>query len=47
MMGAPSVVSPRQLRELSIRLAGDALDTQKSASDAEASDPAQVSDNDL
>ncbi|GGD53272.1 aspartate--tRNA ligase [Erythrobacter arachoides] len=35
MMGAPSVVSPRQLRDVHIRLSGDALETQAAASDAD------------
>ncbi|WP_120075755.1 aspartate--tRNA ligase [Aurantiacibacter odishensis] len=38
MMGAPSVVSARQLRDVHIRLSGDALEAQKSASGAEATD---------
>jgi len=35
MMGAPSVVSARQLRDVHIRLSGDALEAQKEASAAE------------
>ncbi|APE28979.1 aspartate--tRNA ligase [Aurantiacibacter gangjinensis] len=38
MMGAPSVVSAKQLRDVHIRLSGEALETQKSASDAEKAD---------
>ncbi|WP_271077598.1 aspartate--tRNA ligase [Aurantiacibacter sp. MUD61] len=38
MMGAPSVVSPKQLRDVHIRLTGEALDTQKAASVAEKTD---------
>ncbi|KLE35332.1 aspartate--tRNA ligase [Aurantiacibacter luteus] len=35
MMGAPSVVSARQLRDVHIRLSGEALEVQKDASEAE------------
>ncbi|MBH5322871.1 aspartate--tRNA ligase [Aurantiacibacter sediminis] len=35
MMGAPSVVSPKQLRDVHIRLTGEALEMQKAASVAE------------
>ncbi|RPF72504.1 aspartate--tRNA ligase [Aurantiacibacter spongiae] len=38
MMGAPSVVSPRQLRELNIRLVEQAKETAASANDAEKTD---------
>ncbi len=38
MMGAPSVVSARQLRDVHIRLSGEALETHKDASAAEKTD---------
>ncbi|MFB0613417.1 aspartate--tRNA ligase [Aurantiacibacter poecillastricola] len=38
MMGAPSPVSQRQLRDVHIRLTGEALETQKEASEAEKAD---------
>ncbi len=38
MMGAPSAVSARQLRDVHIRLSGEALETHQQASDAEKTD---------
>ena len=38
MMGAPSVVGARQLRDVHIRLSGEALETHRDASAAEKTD---------
>ncbi|MGB3165826.1 MAG: aspartate--tRNA ligase [Alteraurantiacibacter sp.] len=45
MMGAPSMVSPSQLRDVHIRLTGEALGSQKAASAAEETDTNSSSTN--